>query len=340
MIGLNEVGASPERNGITLGEFHAFCDRVQMLYPRTMNTLSTHDTKRSDDVRARLAVMTEIPGPWRAALRRWSRMNRLFKTGQFPDRNTEYFLYQTLIGAWPITKDRLMAYMEKAVREAKEQTSWTQQNKEFEDALRQFIDRLYDSSEFLADLEEFVSRILLPGRFNSLVQTLIKCTAPGVPDHYQGSEIWDLHLVDPDNRGPIDYATRRSMLAELEAGMPAEEILKRMDDGLPKLWVIFVALHLRRQHPDWFGANSAHLPLPVEGPKQDHLVAYMRGENVAVIAPRWHLKLGGNLGPTTVQIPEGTWNNLLTGESFAGGRLRAQNLFARFPVALLTRNGE
>jgi (1->4)-alpha-D-glucan 1-alpha-D-glucosylmutase len=340
MIDLNEVGASPERNGVTRDEFHAFCDKAHMLYPRTMTTLSTHDAKRSDDVRARLAVLTEIPGPWRAALRRWSRMNRLFKVGKFPDRNTEYFLYQTLIGAWPIAKERMMAYMEKAVREAKEQTSWTQQNKEFEGALRQFIDYIYASSEFLADLEEFVARILLPGRINSLTQTLIKCTAPGVPDHYQGSEIWDLHLVDPDNRGPIDYATRRSMLAELEAGMPAEEILKRMDDGLPKLWVILKALHLRREHPDWFGATSAHLPMAVEGPKQDHLVAYLRGENVAVIAPRWNLKLGGNLGPTTVQIPEGAWNHLLTGESFAGGSLRVQSLFKRFPVALLSRNGE
>jgi (1->4)-alpha-D-glucan 1-alpha-D-glucosylmutase len=161
-----------------------------------------------------------------------------------------------------------------------------------------------------------------------------------VPDHYQGSEIWDLHLVDPDNRGPIDYHARRSMLSELEAGMPAEEILKKMDDGLPKLWVILKALHLRREHPDWFSANSAYLPIAVEGPKQDHLVAYLRGENVAVIAPRWNVKLGGSFGPTTVQIPEGTWNHLLTGESFAGGSLRAQNLFKRFPVALLARNGE
>jgi len=340
MIGLNEVGASPERDGVTLGEFHAFCDRTHMLYPRTMNTLSTHDTKRSDDVRARLAVLTEIPGPWRAALRRWSRRNRLFKVGKFPDPNTEYFLYQTLIGAWPIAKERMMAYMEKAAREAKEQTSWTQQNKEFEDALREFIGHIYDSAEFLAELEEFVARILLPGRINSLTQTLIKCTAPGVPDHYQGSEIWDLHLVDPDNRGAIDYEVRRSMLAELEAVMPAEEILKRMDDGLPKLWVILKALHLRREHPDWFSATSAYLPIAVEGPKQDHLVAYLRGENVAVIAPRWSLKLGGSLGPTTVRIPEGTWEHLLTGESFSGGSLRAQNLFRRFPVALLARNGE
>ena len=140
MIGLNEVGASPDRNGVSLGEFHAFCDRTHMLSPQAMNTLSTHDTKRSDDVRARLAVLTEVPGAWRAALRRWSRMNRLFKIGEFPDRNTEYFLYQTLIGAWPIAKERTIAYMEKAVREAKEQTSWTQQNKEFEDALREFIE--------------------------------------------------------------------------------------------------------------------------------------------------------------------------------------------------------
>lgn len=340
MVGLNEVGASPERNGVTLAEFHQFCDRTHMFYSRTMNTLSTHDTKRSDDVRARLAVLTEISGTWRAALRRWSRMNRFFKIGEFPDRNTEYFLYQTMIGAWPISIERTIAYMEKAVREAKEQTSWTQQNKEFEDALRSFIQRIYGSTEFIADLEDFVSRILLPGRINSLTQTLIKCTAPGVPDNYQGSEIWDLHLVDPDNRGPIDYDARRSMLAELEAGMPAEEILKRMDNGLPKLWVIFKALHLRREHPVWFGKDSPYLPMAGNGPRQDHLVAYLRGDNVAVIAPRWNLKLGGNFASTTVELPEGTWNHLFTGESFEGGSLRAQNLLKRFPVALLTRNGE
>jgi (1->4)-alpha-D-glucan 1-alpha-D-glucosylmutase len=340
MIGLNEVGASPERNGVTLSEFHSFCDRTHLLYPQAMNTLSTHDTKRSDDVRARLAVLTEIPGAWRAALRRWSRMNRLCKIDKFPDRNTEYFLYQTLIGAWPIAKERVDAYMEKAVREAKEQTSWTQQNKEFEDALRIFIDRIYDSAQFIADLEEVVSRILLPGRINSLTQTLIKCTAPGVPDNYQGSEIWDLHLVDPDNRGPIDYEVRRSMLAELQAGMTAEEILKRMDDGLPKMWVLFQALHLRQKNPAWFGKNSAYLPVATDGPKKDHLIAYLRGENVAVVAPRWYLKLGGSFASTTVELHEGTWNNLFTGEDFEGGSLRAQNLFKQFPVALLVRLGE
>lgn len=339
MVGLNEVGASPERNGVSLEEFHTFCDRTHRFFPQAMNTLSTHDTKRSDDVRARLAVLSEIPGAWRAALRRWSRMNRLRKVGEFPDRNTEYFLYQTMIGAWPIAIDRTMAYMEKAVREAKEQTSWTQQNKDFEDGLRTFIQRLYDATDFIPDLEDFVSRILLPGRMNSLAQTLIKCTAPGVPDHYQGSEIWDLHLVDPDNRGPIDYAARRSLLAELEVGMPPEEILKRIDDGLPKLWVIFQALHLRHEHPDWFGKGSSYLPMAARGPRQDHLIAYLRGDHIAVIAPRWTLKLGGNFAATTVEIPEGTWSHLLTGETFEGGSLRAQTLLQRFPVALLTRNG-
>ena len=172
------------------------------------------------------------------------------------------------------------------------------------------------------------------------MQTLIKCTAPGVPDNYQGSELWDLHLVDPDNRGPIDYELRRSMLSELEAGLPAEEILKRMDEGLPKLWVIFQSLHLRRDHPDWFGRDAAHLPMRVDGSRKDHLVAYMRGEKVAVIAPRWYLKVDGNFGSTTVELPEGRWNHLFTGESLEGGSLRAQNLFKRFPVALLTRSGE
>ena len=340
MIGLNEVGASPERNGVTLAEFHSYCDRTQMLYPRAMNTLSTHDTKRSDDVRARLAVLTENPAAWRNVLRRWAKMNRLFKVGEFPDRNTEYFLYQTLIGAWPIEKERMLTYMEKAVREAKEHTSWTQQNKEFEDAVREFINRIYDWPEFTSDLEKFVSQILIAGRINSLAQTLIKLTAPGVPDTYQGSELWDLHLVDPDNRGKVDYETRRRLLAELKAGMSTEEILKRMDEGVPKLWLIFRALHLRREHPAWFGKGSAHIPMLIDGAAREYLVGYLRGENVAVLAPRWNLKHEGNFGSTTVELPHGSWKNILTGELLEGGTVRAQNILKRFPVALIVRNGD
>ncbi|MGB6831163.1 MAG: malto-oligosyltrehalose synthase [Terracidiphilus sp.] len=339
LIGLNEVGGAPERSGTTLDEFHSYCARMQAGHPQTMNTLSTHDTKRSEDVRARLAVLTEIPGNWRSALHRWSRRNHQFKTGKFLDRNTEYFLYQTLIGAWPITVDRMTSYMEKAVREAKQQTSWTQQNKEFEDALKLFIERIMSSSEFVSDLEAFVGKVLPAGRVNSLTQTLLKCTAPGVPDTYQGSEIWDLRLVDPDNRRPIDYEIRQEMLAELVAGMSAEEIMNRMDSGMPKLWVLYKSLHLRRERPEWFGSEAAYIQLAVAGPKQAHLIAYSRGDSVAVLAPRWNVKLGSGFGSTTVELPLRNWTNVYTGETVNGGSTRVQQLFRRFPVALLVRDG-
>ena len=340
MVGLNEVGAAPNSNGITIDQFHEYCFRMQAQHPLAMTTLSTHDTKRCDDVRARLAVLTEIPSRWRTALLRWSRRNRVFKTNGFPDHNTEYFLYQTLIGAWPISKDRVVTYMEKAVREAKQQTSWTQQNKEFEDALRAFIERILESTEFLTELENFVAHILLPGRINSLAQTLLKCAAPGVPDTYQGSELWDLRLVDPDNRGPVDYEIRRSMLAELQAGMPVDEIVKRMDSGLPKLWVIHQGLHLRRDQPQWFDEKSPYVPLSIDGSKSMHVIAFLRSDSVAAIAPRWNVRLGGGFGSTTVELPTGRWKNLLTGEAVNGGGVRVQNLLQRFPVALLKKDSE
>ena len=338
MIGLNEVGGAPERDGVSLEGFHAYLAKIQAEHPRTMNTLSTHDTKRSDDVRARLAVLTEIPSQWRTALHRWSRRNQRFKTGIFPDRNTEYFLYQTLIGAWPITVERVTAYMEKAVREAKEQTTWTQQNKEFEDALKLFIERILESPEFTAELESFVAQVLMPGRMNSLAQTLIKCTAPGVPDSYQGSELWDLKLVDPDNRGNIDYEVRQSLLAELRGGMSVDDVMQRMESGMPKLWVMYKTLQLRSKKPEWFDERSDYTPLPVEGSKQSHLVAFRRGEQVAVLAPRWNLKLAGAFGSTTVELPAGSWTNLFTDEVMNGEKVRAQNLFRRFPVALLIKD--
>lgn len=339
MIGLNEVGGAPERNGTTLEEFHAHCAEIEAGHPQTMNTLSTHDTKRSEDVRARLAVLTEIPGQWRSALHRWSRRNQQFKTNKLPDQNTEYFLYQTLIGTWPIGVDRMTSYMEKAAREAKEQTSWTQQNQEFEEALKLFIERILGSPEFIADLEAFVARVLLPGRINSLAQTLLKCTAPGVPDTFQGSELWDLRLVDPDNRGPVDYESREAMLAEIEAGMSVDEIMARMDSGMPKLWVLYKALHLRREKPEWFGSEAAHVPLSAEGTKREHLIAFSRGDSVAVVAPRWNVRLGSGFGSASVELPQGEWSNIFTGEKMAGGSVRVQQLFRKFPVALLVLDG-
>jgi (1->4)-alpha-D-glucan 1-alpha-D-glucosylmutase len=340
MIGLNEVGAAPNRNGLTVAEFHDYNAKMQATHPLTMTTLSTHDTKRADDVRARLAVITEVPGRWKTALRRWSRMNAAFRTGTNPDRNTEYFLYQTLIGAWPIAKDRLIAYMEKATHEAKQQTSWTQQNGEFEDALRSFIERILESKEFVSELDNFVGSVLKAGRINSLAQTLVKYTAPGVPDTYQGSELWDLSLVDPDNRRPVDYDLRRRMLSELESGMDVEEIERRMDSGLPKLWIVHNALCLRREHPEWFGAEAEYTPLVADGSKAEYLVGYLRGSCVATLVPRWTLSLSDRWGATTVELPPGQWKNLLTRETVTGGRLRPQTLLQRFPVALLTREAE
>jgi (1->4)-alpha-D-glucan 1-alpha-D-glucosylmutase len=340
MIGLNEVGSAPGLNGIAIDEFHAYCARMQAAHPYSMNTLSTHDTKRSDDVRARLAVLTEIPARWKSTLYRWSRRNAQFKTGKFPDPNTEHFLYQTLIGAWPISAERLSAYMEKATREAKQQTSWMQPNSEFEDALKRFIERLLGAQEFVLELESFVERILPAGRINSLAQTLLKYTAPGVPDTYQGSELWDLHLVDPDNRGEVDYATRQAMLTELENGLCVQQIMSHLDSGMPKLWIIFKALQLRRQKPEWFDSSASYAPLLAEGPKKDHLIAYLRGTSVITLAPRWSFKLGGSWSGTAVEIPAGRWKNLLTGDVLHGARLRVQSLLSRFPVALLAREQE
>jgi (1->4)-alpha-D-glucan 1-alpha-D-glucosylmutase len=330
--------------GISIESIHDYFAKMQTTYPLTMTTLSTHDTKRADDVRARLAVITEIPKRWGASLHRWTRMNVRFRTASYPDRNTECFLYQTLIGAWPVSKDRLSAYMEKATREAKQQTSWTQQNKDFEDALRTFIERVLDSPEFIADLEKFVAFVLRAGRINSLAQSLVKCTAPGVPDTYQGGELWDLSLVDPDNRRPVDFDQRRAMLAELQRGVKIEEIMRRLnsslDPGTPKIWLLHQALKLRNAQPGWFGAEAAYVPLMAEGPKRKHVLAYLRAGKVATVVPRWTLKSGDSWSSTSVELPQGRWKNLLTGDAVQGGRTRVDVLLQRFPVALLTKETE
>jgi (1->4)-alpha-D-glucan 1-alpha-D-glucosylmutase len=225
--------------------------------------------------------------------------------------------------------------MEKAVREAKQHTTWTQQNKEFEDALHSFIDRLYQTPEFISSIEEFVRLALAPGRINSLSQTLLNCIAPGIPDTYQGSELWALHLVDPDNRRPVDYETRSALLAEIESGIPLEQILARMDSGLPKLWVLHKALNLRRSHPEFFAMGADYTPLMVAGRKQDHVIAFLQAGRIAAIVPRWNLKLANNWSGTSVHLPNGRWKNLLTGDLLNGGSIPMQTMLQRFPVALL-----
>jgi (1->4)-alpha-D-glucan 1-alpha-D-glucosylmutase len=344
LIGMNEVGSDPGRDGLTVNGFHSYCAKMQATRPLTMTTLSTHDTKRSDDVRARLAVVSELPSRFASALQRWSRINSEFRTktaagAEFPDRNTEYFYYQTLIGAWPLPVERAQGYMIKAMREAKQHTSWVANNKEFEDALNSFIEKTLAHPPFLQKLEEFVARVINAGRVNSLAQTLLKYTAPGVPDLYQGSELWDLSLVDPDNRRPVDYVLRRTLLTEMQQlsdnGI-AKQIMQRADEGLPKLWTIHQSLLLRREHPEWFGAEAAYTPLLAEGSKCDHVIAYLRGHSVIAVVPRLIVKLDGAWRRTRLPLPQGRWKNRFTGAIINGGSVEIDQLLHDFPVALLT----
>ncbi len=333
---LTEVGGDPGRDGYSLDEFHSYNTTMQATHPLTMVTLSTHDTKRADDVRARLAVLSEIPDEFASAIDRWSKANAPYKTAQFPDPNTEYFLYQTLIGAWPITPERTHAYMQKATREAKQRTSWVSNNQDFEDALNKFIDDLFDDKAFLADLESFVHRINPAGRVNSLTQTLLKHTVPGVPDLYQGSELWDHSLVDPDNRRPVDYALRRKLLAELP-NLSTDQVVARMEEGLPKLALIHAALRLRREHPEFFSAEAAYTPLPPSGHMANNVIAYQRGAGVITVAPRLTLALAGNWQNTTLDLPPGTWTDRLTHQTHQAGPIPIAALLQDFPVALLVR---
>ena len=341
-IGMNEVGGDPARNGVSVEDFHAYCGRMQATHPLTMTTLSTHDTKRSDDVRARLAVLTEVPDRFSSAIRRWSRMNAELRGVQSDgtpiiDRNTEYFFYQTLIGAWPIDADRLKTYMVKATREAKQRTSWVANNKQFEDALKNLIERTLANASFVDKLNQFVDSIKHAGRVNSLAQTLMKHTAPGVPDLYQGAELWDLSLVDPDNRRPVDYRLRCRLLHEMQ-NMSASEVMQRIDEGLPKLWTIRHALHLRREHPEWFDAENGYQLLEASGANRAHVVAYLRGDHVITVVPRLTVILKGKWGDTAISIPEGEWTNLLSGQTVRGGKVLIDGLLQDFPVALLTRS--
>jgi (1->4)-alpha-D-glucan 1-alpha-D-glucosylmutase len=202
LIAMNEVGGDPDCNGFSLEYFHRYNVKMQQTFPATMTTLGTHDTKRSDDVRARMLVLSEIPDAFAEAVRRWSAQNARHRSGDQIDTGTEWFLYQTLVGVWPISTERLREYMQKAMREAKVRTSWVSNNAGYESALKEYIDSILADEGFVKDLEGFVRDVATAGRINSLAQTLMKYTAPGVPDLYQGGELWDFALVDPDNRRP------------------------------------------------------------------------------------------------------------------------------------------
>ena len=337
---LNEVGGDPGRFGTSLGEFHAAAAEAQVEWPLSMTTLSTHDTKRSEDVRARLAVLAEIPERWREAVTRMSSAASHHRVAAGPDPNAEYLLWQTLVGAWPITPERALAYAEKASREAKQRTTWTEPDPAYDEALSTFVRAVLADPAVVGLLEEVVAEVRGPGRVNALTQKLLQLTMPGVPDVYQGSERWDLSLVDPDNRRPVDYRAAADLLARLdEPGSALPD--PTGDDGAAKLLVTSRALRLRREHPEWFLAESSYLPLVAAGARAEHLAGFLRSDRVATLATRFPVGLedAGGWGDTTVELPEGLWTDRLTGREVQGGTVALGDVLGAFPVALLVREG-
>ncbi len=335
-VALNEVGGDPGQFGLPSEKFHAWCRDMQKHWPKTMLGTSTHDTKRSEDMRARLVVLSEMPSRWIHLVSAWSKRHAEYWGEHSPDRNFEYFWYQTLVGAWPLEEDRAMPYCEKAIREAKMHTSWTDPKSDYEEGVKAFVRRLYEDKSFTKELTRLADELSLYGDQTALSQTLIKLTAPGIPDLYQGTELWSFSLVDPDNRRPVDYALRRRLLQELSDLSP-EAIWSRRREGLPKLWIIQQTLRIRRERPQAFGADGDYVSLQATGDKQEHVIAYARGGEIVAIAPRWFMKLNGDWGDTTLDIPPGRWRNAFDGRLVNGGICRLQDTLRTFPIALLCR---
>jgi (1->4)-alpha-D-glucan 1-alpha-D-glucosylmutase len=383
LLSLNEVGGDPRQFGVTRIAFHKANQARATHWPHTMLTTSTHDTKRSEDMRARLNVLSEIPAAWRLALRHWNRANRSLKNTVdgilVPTLNDEYFIYQTLLGIWPPGEPdknelaqlsvRMEEYLVKAVREAKVHTSWINPNTAYEDAVVGFAGALINKpseSEFMMDFLPFQQRIAQLGMFNSLSQTIIKLTVPGVPDFYQGCELWDFSLVDPDNRRPVDFDYRRTLLDELNSlakktlqqrSAEVRRLCDTLEDGRAKLLVVRTALELRERWPEVF-LQGSYLPLAVKGEHAIHLCAYARiaGERTVItLAPRFfaqllneatNLPLGENIwGNTTVDLPFHLHNSqyicAFTGKMIkplqrqSGWRLSVAQVLTEFPVGLI-----
>ncbi len=321
---LNEVGGDPGLFSSSVADFHAASATRLSAWPHSMTALSTHDTKRSEDVRARLCVLAELPEAWGAAAARWSAR----RPG--PDPAITYLAWQTLVGAWPVSHDRALTYLEKAAREAKQFTSWTEPDPTYDAALAEFAGAVYSDPELLGFIAAFAEDLTGPGWSNSLSQKLVQLAMPGVPDVYQGSELWDLSLVDPDNRRPVDYARRRQLLARLDVG----EIPGIDESGLAKLHVVSQALRLRGQHPASF--DGAYRPIFATGPAASHAVAFVRGDDVLAVATRLPVGLHaqGGWADTTLPLPPGGWADRLTGRHFRGA-VPLAGLLAHLPVALL-----
>jgi (1->4)-alpha-D-glucan 1-alpha-D-glucosylmutase len=306
-----------------------------------MTTLTTHDTKRNEDVRARLAVLSEVPHLWTEAVRRWSTMADPYRSPAGPDQNSEYLLWQTLAGAWPISLERAQTYMEKATHEAKQRTAWIDADVPYDISIGDFVAGVLGDTALCADIEAFVvDSLLVPGRVNALAQKVIQLTMPGVPDVYQGTELWDLSLVDPDNRRPVDYWLRARLLASLESGaLPGLGEGDVHDKGAAKLLAVSRTLSLRRRRPELFDESGSYTPLAAVGPVAGHVIAFSRGGGAVTVAPRLTVRLQGvgGWGDTALPLPVGHWRDAFTGAEFDGGVVRMADLLGGFPVGLLER---
>lgn len=322
LVSLNEVGGEPHRFGVGAAEFHHRAATRARLWPQAMSALSTHDTKRGEDVRARIGVLSQVPSLWTEFVARWE------VQAPSPDPATGQFLWQNIFGVWPVSgevtgelRDRLHAYAEKAIREAALHTSWNDPDTAFEDAVHRWVDTVLDGP-VAGQLTELVAQLNPHAASDALGQKLLALTVPGIPDVYQGTELWDDSLVDPDNRRPVDYAVRRAALAGLEH---------------PKIRVVTTALRVRRSHPDTFG-HGAYAPVLADGEAADHVLAFRRGDDIVVAVTRWTVRLTEKgWGNTVLTLPEGTWKDTLTG-AIADGPTSAAQLFADLPVVLLERH--
>jgi (1->4)-alpha-D-glucan 1-alpha-D-glucosylmutase len=322
LVSLNEVGGEPLRFGVGAAEFHHSAATRARLWPRTMTTLSTHDTKRAEDVRARIGVLSQVPSLWSEFVARWEIQ------APSPDAATGRFLWQNIFGVWPVSGEvtdqlraRLHGYAEKAIREAAWHTSWNDPDAAFEDAVHRWLDTVLDG-KVAGQLTELVAQLNSHAASDALGQKLLALTVPGIPDIYQGTELWDDSLVDPDNRRPVDYAARRAVLKESQH---------------PKIRIVTAALRLRRSHPDSF-LHGEYLPVLAGGQANDHVVAFRRGTDILVAVTRWTVRLAETgWGNTVLPLPDGSWTDTLTGAT-ASGPTSAAELFADLPVVLLERN--
>ncbi|MEO8456300.1 MAG: malto-oligosyltrehalose synthase [Chloroflexota bacterium] len=356
LLSMNEVGGHPERCMSTPAQFHETNQRSLEHQAGKLNASSTHDTKRSEDVRARLNALSEMPHEWMSAVTRWRDKNAPRKRDvggeQAPDGREEYAIYQTLVGAWPLDvgdiddlRGRLPSVIEKMMREEKIRTSWIDPNEEWESEVQTFLQSLFDDADFLEDFRQFQSRVQVPGAVNSLAQVLLKAAAPGVPDTYQGCELWDFSLVDPDNRRPVDFARRVKSLPTL-VDATHQDLLASWQDGRIKQFVLQRALRFRGEHAALF-ADGEYVPLEVAGEHSERVVAFARHQGdewAVVIAPRLITHLCGDgwpigevWGDTCARLlADGHWRNVMSGDVFTGAELLLADAFRKLPVALLT----